>query len=84
MASKWSYLARESKRILFNLFCNRQSSRLWLMTEDEHEHYRQMCLDYEKLQAERDMWYNVAQVSNTKLYQMIEWGNANWRKCNEK
>lgn len=54
------------------------------MTEDEHEHYRQMCLDYEKLQAERDMWYNVAQVSNTKLYQMIEWGNANWRKCNEK
>ncbi len=82
--NKWWYLVRTFKQVWFNLFCKDKDARQWLMSEEDHEYYIQMRLDYAKLKAERDMWYNIAQVSNSKLQYMVEWVNKNWSKQYEK
>ena len=84
MANKWFYFKQTMRQAVFNLFCDDKNLRQWLMSEEDHEHYKQLFIDYRKIEAERDMWYNVAQVSNQKLQYMIEWVNANWSKNNEK
>ena len=82
--SKWYWFKVTMKELLVNLFIKDCKARTWMVSEDRLEYLQQVERDYAKIKAERDMWYNIAQVSNEKLNATITWVNANWRAQNEK
>lgn len=84
MLSKWYWFIDTLKLVIKNLFVKDPVGRHWLISEDRLENYQRLERNYNLIQAEKDMWYNVAQTNQQKLEYMTQWVNANWRVQNEK
>lgn len=82
MASKWYYLVQTVKQVWFNLLCNQKDLRQWMMSEEDHEQYKQLWLENKTLKAEKDMWYKIADANARKITFLTEWINVNWESRN--
>lgn len=84
MLSKWYWFFDSLKLIIKSLFVKDPTGRHWVITEDRLQKFQTIEKNYNLIQAEKDMWYNVAQTNQQKLEYMTQWVNANWRVQNEK
>lgn len=82
--SKWYWFFDCLKLAFMSILTKEDVSRHWVISEDRLEHYQQLERDYVKIKAERDMWYNIAQLKTQKFEDAVNWINANWRGTNEK
>ena len=75
----------DSLKLIFrNIVTKEPKCRHWIVSEDRLQNYQKIQKDYKKIQAERDMWYHIAQDMTYKFDSTVEWINKNWRGGNEK
>lgn len=76
--SKWHWFVKNLKQIVKNLFIRNPKCIYWMITYEELQKYQNIEKDYLRIKAERDMWYNIAQVNSEKFNSIVNWVNANW------
>lgn len=75
--SKWYWFVNNFKQIV-NLFIRNPKCPYCIITYEELKKYQNIEKDYLRIKAERDMWYNIAQVASEKFNSTVNWINANW------
>ena len=82
--SKWYWTFETLKAIIYNWLCDDPKNRYWLISEPRLEHYQKISREYDIMNAERDMWCNIAQTNAQKLQCVVSHFNEEWRVRNEK